>query len=185
MVKVKVFSAFIFVLIFIAGCANVLRLSDNEISQNTTAENTISSPDTTHSSEINIPPALSDEDFIVKIENTYIVLGIKFDILLTNEKILNTRYADERHAYNTYSYENFIITTSPINDTILSITLVTPEFSTYRGIHLGTSAIDILEKYDLADTDSSGHYSYLNNGKVLTFYVDENGNVTKIELSMV
>lgn len=57
--------------------------------------------------ELTILP-ISDDDFIIKDDNNYIELRGKYEDMITNDKIIKTKLADEVHAYDVYIYENFI-----------------------------------------------------------------------------
>jgi len=183
MIKTKSVLIVIVLLVVLTGCANAFIENSEKIEQNQTIVNTTLHSDATDNIEKNTPIALSDEDFTVKNKNTFIELNGNYENLITNEEIVNARYLDEKRAYDTYVYENFIVSVSPTPyNTVFFINLVSPEFKTYRGISVGDSISDVFEKYGLVDGNS---YVYFYDYKILTFYVDKDGNVTNITFEMI
>lgn len=70
-------------------------------------------------------------------------------------------------------------------DSIWSIGLLTSDFETSRGVKIGDSISKVFEKYGMIDSDDSDCYFYRQDGRSLTFYVDENKKITEILLEEV
>lgn len=137
---------------------------------------------------------LTNEDFVIKDKNNYIELGGKYGDLKTNEKISETVPANEKHIYDIYVFGNFKIVTEAgggANSRIESIDLTTPIIQTSRGIRVGDTISDVVEKYGnaddsiIADSIAPGQYLYSYNGNTLTFFVDKMGNVVGIRFESV
>gem|GEM_PF-2490916 len=132
---------------------------------------------------------LTNEDFVIRDKNNDIELRGKYGNLKTNEKITKTIPANEKVAYNIYIFENFNITTDGCS--IDSIDITTPIIQTSRGIIIGDTLSDIIEKYgkadeaNIADSVAPGHYAYHHNGNLLTFFVDKIGKVIGIRFESV
>jgi len=185
MIKAKNLLLAIVLLVTLTSCANDFQSTSERHEQNQTAENITLPPDTTENADKSTPVGLSAEDFIVEDENTFIELGGNYETLKTSEEIVEARYLDEKRAYDTYVYTNFIISTEPVNNTIWFINLVTFELKTSRGISIGDSISDVFEKYGFVDGDSSELYVYHYDGKKMTFYVDKDGKVSNIIFEIV
>ena len=134
---------------------------------------------------INAPDTLSDKDFQIKGQGTFIELESTYENMAINEKIVNVEYLDEMYVYDTYFYENCILSISPVNGTIFCIDLVTSEFKTARGVSVGDHISTVFEEYGPVDENPSQCYVYYYNYKMLTFYVDQNGRVMGIKLEMI
>ncbi|MFV0240584.1 MAG: hypothetical protein ACK5H4_11190 [Lacrimispora sphenoides] len=183
MIKTKSLLITIMLSVILTGCASAFQASSEKNQQNQTTENMTLHPGTADNTDKNTPASLSDEDFIVKNENTFIELNGNYENLITNEEIVNVRYLDEKRAYDTYVYENFIVSVSPTPyNTVFFINLVTSELETSRGIRVGDFISDVFEKYGLVDGNS---YMYHYDDKILTFYIDKDGKVTNIKFEMI
>jgi hypothetical protein len=185
-VKNKFFLIVIMLSIITVYFINTQPFGKEESEQVQKQENMVLQPNTTDSTSEKSHITLSDEDFIVNNDNTFIELGSKYKNLKTDEKIINTHYADENHVYNVFIFENFTITTEPWDEGIIdNINLRTPILKTSRGASIGDPISDVFKKYGLVDGDSSEFYMYHYNGKILKFYVDEKGKVTNIQFELV
>ncbi|SET46561.1 hypothetical protein SAMN05443270_0160 [Lacrimispora sphenoides] len=184
---IKLHSLLIIVILFISltGCTNTFQSTSEKKEQNQTLEYMTQQPHITDNTDKNIPTALSDEDFIVKNKDTFIELRSSYENLITNEEISYISYLNEDHVFDTYVYENFIVSVSPANNTVFSINLVTPELKTSRGIGVGNSISDIAEKYGLDDETYDRTLVYHYDFKMLIFYVDKDGIITNIVLEMI
>lgn len=138
--------------------------------------------------------SLTNEDFIIKDNNNYIELEGRFENLVTNDKNIEIIPAHENHIYETYVYDNFKILIQPGGDNsniILSIDLTTPVLKTSRGISVGATLSKVVEEYGYPDnysnTDSitSDQYYYQYDGKVITFFIDEEDKVVLIRYEIV
>jgi len=129
------------------------------------------------------PSSLTDEDFVVEDDNTFIELGGKYVDIKTNEKVIDSREPTANHAYGLVRYENFLITTGV--DDIGSIHLTTSILKTNRGISVGDSISDVFEKYGTVEIYTFSNYrslNYNNNGKLLKFdIVDEKISLIVLE----
>lgn len=142
------------------------------------------SPDIANNTSENIPASLTDDDFIVKNENTYINLGGKYEDFRTNEKIINSSSADENHAYDIHFYKNFSLNISPANSVIWSIILLTQEYKTFREISVGDSISDVVAVYGVASENWAMCYIYRYDNKTLAFYYDEVEVISRITFDM-
>ena len=136
---------------------------------------------------------LSSEDFIINDTSNYIELGSKYVDLITNEKVIKTVPANEKHIYDIYEFENFKIIIQPDGgdgNTIISIDLITSFIQTSRGISVGDKISEVVEKYGIpydsseADLIAPGQYNYQFNGKFITFFVNEYGEVVLIRFEI-
>jgi len=185
MKKANVLLIIVLASLLMTNYTDVLQISQKGMGQNTTKENMVLHTYTMDNADVTPPVELSDEDFIVRRGSISIELDGDYENLIANEQLLNYRLVDEKHAYNTYSYKNFVVSTTPVENAIWRIGLLTPEFSTYRGIVVGASILSVFEKYGLAEANSIGCYSYRRNGNILSFYADEDGIVVQIVLEML
>lgn len=144
-------------------------------------ENVTSNKNTTDNLSRKNPAPLSEKDFIVRNDSSFIELGGKYGDIKTNEKITGSSYANANRAYDVFVYENFTVMT---NGNIFSISLTTPVLKTYRGVSVGDPIAKVFENYGAA-ANKDASYMYPYKGKVLMFSVDENNNVTQIEFSEV
>ena len=130
---------------------------------------------------------LTNKDFIIKNENTYIKLDGKYLDLKTNEKLIFSKEPDLIHAYYFYEYKNFKICSN--NEIISSISLITPTLKTTRGIRVGNPISKVFLKYGKTKyhklLNKTGYYDYFYNKKILTFYVDKEKKVDLISLELI
>lgn len=138
--------------------------------------------------------SLTNEDFVIEDKNNYIELGRIYGDLKTNEKITKTVPADENSIYDVYEFENFTILTQPgggSSSIIGSINILTPIIQTSRGISVGDTISEVIEKYgnpdvsSIADSISPGQYMYQYNGGCMTYFVDKNEKVVLIRFEIV
>lgn len=128
---------------------------------------------------------LTDEDFIIRSDDTFIQLGERFDEMKISEKVLLHKPCNEDQVYDTYIYDDFVLLVSfesKKGDTIWSIRLLTSEFETSRGVKIGDSISKVFEKYGVTDSDDSDFYYYSQDGRGLTFDVDENEKIIGIKI---
>lgn len=197
--KIKLFFISILITIVLIGVGVYLILSFNKGTadpevQNDKLESTDSKAKINDSSNIKSVNPLTNEDFVIKNNNTYIELGGKYGDLKTNEKIINTVPANEKHIYDIYEFDNFKILTQPgdgATSIIASIDLTTPTIQTSRGISVGDTTSEVIEKYGNTDDDSTtdsiapDQYVYRYNGQYLTFFIDKNGKVVLVRFELV
>lgn len=128
---------------------------------------------------------LTDEDFIIRSDDTFIQLGEPFDEIKIGKKVLSHEPCNEDQVYDTYFYDDFVLLVSfepKKGDTIWSIRLLTSEFETSRGVKIGDSISKVFEKYGVIDSDDSDFYYYSQDGRGLTFDVDENEKIIGIKI---
>lgn len=144
--------------------------------------------------EIESIAPLANEDFVIKDKYCNIELGGKYGDIKTNDKIIEIVPANENHIYDIYKFENFQILTQPGGDAsgiIASIDLTTPIIQTSRGISVGDNIQEVVEKYgkpdesSIADSIAPGQYVYQDDGKYITFFVDETGKIELIRFEIV
>ena len=141
----------------------------------------------------NLPASLSDEDFVVKSDNTFIELCGDYNDFRTDEKFINVSYANERRAYDTFLYENFTLSNGA---TIFMFALITPAFETSRNIRVGDTISSVLKKYgqpnEIKESYMIGdniaineYYQYADNKHAIMFYIDKNEVITEIRFACV
>ncbi len=151
-------------------------------------QNSLPKPVQTSTNSKSVYP-LTSEDFVIKDKNNYVKLGGKYGDLKTNEKVTKTVSANEMNAYDIYVFENFKILVGV--GTIGSIDLTTPVLQTSRGIRIGDTITEVIEKYGDADNSkivdsiAPGQYVFRHNGEFATFFVDEIGKVVGIRFELV
>ena len=133
--------------------------------------------------EYGIPP-LSDEDFFIADANNYIPLYGNREDITTNENITGFRGVTQSKVYEVYKYETFSIpvSASPFSRVFL-IYLWGPDLKTRRGIGVGDSISDALDKYGLAYKHDQGDvilYFYHHNYMTIVFQTDKCGEITGI-----
>ena len=185
MIKIRYLLISIMLSVILSGCADALQSGEEKTIQNQTEEIMTMHPDTTDNTSIDTPATLSDKDFIIKNNDTFIELNGNYENLISNEEIVQVSYLDENHVYDTYVYENFIISVSPPGNVIFHINLLTSELETSRGISIGDSISDVCDKYGVPDSMASEYYLYTYEHDLLFFYIDEYGKVTKIKFEMI
>ncbi|WP_349944243.1 hypothetical protein ABFV83_12435 [Lacrimispora sp. BS-2] len=109
MIKTKSLLLTIILSIVSTGCINNFQVFYEKAEQTQTKENMPLYSNITDKADENILTALFDEDFIVMSKDIFIELKGNYDNLITNEKIARISYLDENHVYDTYVYENFIV----------------------------------------------------------------------------
>jgi hypothetical protein len=159
---------------------NTVQPKDNQIdieSQTTIMDN----------SNADLISPLTNKDFIIIDDDTYIELGGKYNDLETRDNIINMRLANENFAYDVYVYDSFKITTKQggqDGSIILSINLTTSRYQTSRGIRVGDNLSEAEEKYGNPDdsgiTEIRGHHRYYYDDRILTFYTNDNKIITVI-----
>ena len=171
----------------VAICAGSIQLFGKEKDRQTQKPGEeVSTPGTTNGNNEDLPVPLSDEDFIISDDSTFIELGDSYKNLKTDEKITSARYYDENRVYNVFAYENFTVTTGiNVQETIGYIYLVTPALKTSRGIGVGDTILDVFKKYGAVSEERPGLYFYDYNYKFIAFYVDAKGIITAIHLELV
>ncbi|TYQ16371.1 UNVERIFIED_CONTAM: hypothetical protein Cloal_2904 [Acetivibrio alkalicellulosi] len=195
--KIKLFFISMLIDIFLIGIGIYSIMSFGRVTishniQNDITENIDSKTENTDTINIKSNFLLDNEDFVIKYKNNHIELGGKYGDLKTNEKITKAIPANEKSVYDIYMFENFKIITQPdgkANGYILSIDLTTPIIQTPRGIRIGDTISNVLEKYGDSDdctiTDTSKYYVYRYRGNVLTFFVNEKEEVIGIRFEIV
>ncbi|MDR0913558.1 MAG: hypothetical protein LBM65_00065 [Oscillospiraceae bacterium] len=132
---------------------------------------------------------ISYYDFTVDFTTTTLKVGMAFNLEEINETLKNHSPANEKRAYEIYSYEDFIVEAVFSNKTgeyiIGSLTLISPKYTTHRGIKIGDTVADVFEKYGEKEQDEDGTISYLYDRKHIYFRIDNNGIVTGISLDML
>jgi hypothetical protein len=139
-----------------------------------------------------LPAPLSGEDFIVRSDNTIIELDMDYKELRTDEIITYARYADERYAYDTVIYENFMLSNGL---KVFMFALTTDVYETSRGIKVGDNILHAIEKYGMGRIDKKTDYQferyrYSNNAKdwynrkAIEFYVDDNKKIIRIQFEL-
>lgn len=124
---------------------------------------------------------LTDEDFVIKNEDTYVKLRGKFDEMKVGDKLVSHRPVSEKRAYEVYYYENLTIS---VGIDVFSIVLITSKFETARGIKVGDSMDKVFEKYGVTEKDDEYEdYTYYGPDRYkLIFEVDKNDIITRIKL---
>lgn len=193
--KIKII--FISILILISAGVYFVNFNRGAVSPNVLndkLESTDTKAKISDSLNIESVSPLNNEDFIIKDKNNYIELGGKYGDLKTNEKVIKTVPANENHIYDIYEYDNFKILTQPGGDTssiIGRIDLTTSIIQTSRGISIGNTISDVVEKYGnsdnsgAADSIAPGQFNYQYDGKFITFFVDKTGKVVLIRFEIV
>ncbi len=185
--KMKILLMTIMLSIIITICLDIYTsFNEKEGEQTQKHENIVIPFNTSDNTTKKFTAPLSDEDFIVKNDSTFIELGGKYTDMKTDEEIVSIHDADEKQAYKVVTFENFIIATVPVNEgAIMYINLTTSVLKTHRGISIGDTMSDVFNEYGLVDTILPESYKYHYNGKILTFYIDEYDKVTRIQLELV
>ena len=172
--------------VVLSSCVNVFQPSDETNEQNQIIKNVTLYPDNTDDTSKNIPAPLSDEDFVIKNDDTFIELNGIYENLITCDDIVNVSYLDEKRVYDTYIYNNFTVSVSPAPyNTIFFINLVTSELETSRRVKVGDTMSDVIQKYGLTDEISLDFLAYHYKSKILTFFFNQNGNITNIGFEMI
>lgn len=171
-------------ILFFKGCIEVQQKGNLENYDNVSNGND-SIQGMTPPQKINVFFGLSDQDFVIADEDTNIELNDKYEYLVTIETLIDKKNVDEKRVYCTYVYANFIVSVSPINDSIFYINLLTPQYKTARGIAIGDSIEDVEEKYGSSVIKSENSISYNHNAKFITFWFDGDNEVTRIVLEML
>ena len=127
-------------------------------------------------------PKLTDEDFIIKYDNTFIEIKGTYEDMITNEDITYFREMSEKRAYEITEFENFRIEHGLV---IGEITLLTPKLATARDIRVGDNIEKALQAYELNKYLDDRYYTCSHNYKYLEFYIDENQIITKIILEIL
>lgn len=197
--KIKLFFISILITIFLIGGAVYFKVSINKETadpqvQNDKLESIDSKANTDDGTKIESVFPLTNEDFVIKDKNNYIELGGNYEDLKTDEKIIKTFLADENNIYDVYEFENFKLLTQPggsSSSIIGSIDLTTSAIQTSRGISVGDTISEVVEKYgnpddsSIADSIAPGQYMYQYNSEFLTFFVDKTGIVVLIRFEIV
>ncbi len=197
--KSKLFFISISIIILIIGVGVYLIFSSNKGTASPKLENDkLESIDAKtkiiDSSNIKSVSSITNKDFVIKDKNNYIELSGKYRDLKTDEKIIKTVPANEKHIYDIYEFDNFKILIQPgrdANSRIGSIDLTTPVIQTSRGIIVGDTISQVVEKYGKADDHKiidqtlPEEYVYRCNSEFMTFFVDKTGKVVLIRLELV
>lgn len=196
--KIKIFVISILISIFLIVSSVHFNISFNKGTagpqvQNGRFESIDSKANTVDGTKIKSEFPLTNEDFVIKDKNNYIELRGEYGDLNTKEKITKTVPADENHIYDVYEFENFKLITEPAGDSssIIEIDLTTPVIQTSRGISVGDTISEVVEKYgnpddsSIDDSIAPGQYMYQYNSDFLTFFVDKTGIVTLIRFEIV
>lgn len=186
------------VIILIIGIVVYLIFSFNKgtastVVKNNASESTNSKVEVNVRSKIKSISPLTYEDFVIKDKRNYIELGGKYGDLKTNEKIVKTVPGNEKHIYDIYEFDNFKVLTQiggGASSIIWSVDLTTPIIQTSRGISVGDTVSEVIEKYgkpesaSTADSVAPGQYVYRDKGEYLTFFIDKNGKVVLIRFEL-
>ena len=129
--------------------------------------------------------SLNDEDFIIKDENNDNKLGDKCENLVTTEKMITMQGETENRAYESYVYENFVVSGGP---NIFRIQITSPMIETSKGIRIGDDIEKVIERYGEADfyesNDATGYCMYGHEAKFVLFYFDSSKKVTSISIEL-
>lgn len=146
---------------------------------------------------------LSDNDFYITDNIDIIMLGAKHSDFVTQKEEISNSYVGEKRSENNiiykyyqHSYDDFDLYTSNINYDIKNrnfdeyyisqLTIKTANVKTARGIIIGDSNDDVLERYGLSkiNSDDNSSLTYQLDEKNLTFMFNANNEVKSIRLSI-
>lgn len=196
-IKISIISILITILLIGVGVyfiSSINKVSVNSKEQNDKSENTDPKARINDNLNAKAVSPLTHEDFVIKDTNNYIELGGQYNDLKTNEKIIKNVPANEKYIYDIYEFDNFKILTQPgedANSIIASIDLTSPIIHTLRGIGVGDTISEVIEKYGKQDSTinvdsvAPGQNVYIYNGEQLTFFVDKNEKVVLIRFEII
>jgi hypothetical protein len=165
--------------------------TEDKVNKSTTSSNDIDTKDASIILMIdsNQDFELKNIDFMIFSDSTKIVLGESLDSIVTTDKIINKRSADSKIANDIIVYDNYKLKINISDKIIIAIELTTSVYKTNRGIKVGDTLSQVIDKYGdydkLNNSDLREFYMYYFEDKILTFCIDKDNVIVGIKYEFV
>jgi hypothetical protein len=165
--------------------------TEDKVNKSTTSSNDIDTKDASIILMIdsNQDFELKNIDFMIFSDSTKIVLGESLDSIVTTDKIINKRSADSKIANDIIVYDNYKLKINISDKIIIAIELTTSDYKTNRGIKVGDTLSQVIDKYGdydkLNNSDLREFYMYYFEDKILTFCIDKDNVIVGIKYEFV